>query len=59
MTLFVTMACAMGLARTLLPTAVRLLSKHASSELYQLAIIAFCLVAGWITGHLVRAAACI
>ena len=54
-TLAVAVAAAMLIARTLLPVAVRLLAKHASAELYQLTVIAFCLIAGWIFGHLVRA----
>lgn len=42
------------IARILLPPAMRALSRFASAELYQLSIIAFCLVCGWVTGYLVR-----
>ena len=55
-TLAVSVAAAMLIARTLLPAAVRMLAKHASPELYQLTAIAFCLIAGWISGHLVCSA---
>jgi hypothetical protein len=42
-------------ARTLLQGAARTLAKHATDELYQLTVIAFCLVGAWISGYLVRA----
>lgn len=42
------------IARIMLPPAMRALAKYASAELYQLTIIAFCLVCGWMTGYLVR-----
>ena len=42
-------------ARAVLPRAVRLLARHASTELYRLTIIAFCLCCGWISGYMVRA----
>ena len=48
------MAVSMLIARTVLPPAMRILAKYASAELYQLTIIAFCLVCGWLTGYLVR-----
>ena len=41
-------------ARTLLQSAARTLAKHATDELYQLTVIAFCLVGAWISGYLVR-----
>ena len=41
------------LARTLLQGAARTLAKHATDELYQLTVIAFCLVGAWISGYLV------
>ena len=41
------------ISRTVLPAGMRLLAKSASSELFQLIIIAFCLVLSWITGYLV------
>ena len=47
-------AVSMLIARTVLPPAMRVLAKYASGELYQLTIIAFCLVCGWLTGYLVR-----
>ena len=45
---------AVVLARTLLQGAARMLAKHATDELYQLTVIAFCLVGAWISGYLVR-----
>ena len=48
-----TLLVATMVARTVLPVTVRYLAKHASEELYQLIVIAFCLVAGGITGHMV------
>ncbi|KAK9819825.1 hypothetical protein WJX72_002802 [[Myrmecia] bisecta] len=45
-------AMAVLITRTLLPPSVRFLAKHASSELYQLTIIAFCLVSGLISGYM-------
>ncbi len=44
---------ATAISRTVLPAGMRLLAKSASSELFQLIIIAFCLVLSWITGYLV------
>ena len=41
-------------ARTVLPVAVRLLAKHATPELYQLTVVAFCLCSGWVSGYMVR-----
>ena len=43
----------MLIARMLLPHAMRLLARYASAELYQLTIISFCLVCGWISGYMV------
>lgn len=51
----VSVAVAVLLARTLLQSAARALAKHASAELYQLTVIAFCLVGAWISGYMVRA----
>ncbi len=45
---------AVVVARTLLQGAARMLAKHATDELYQLTVIAFCLVGAWISGYLVR-----
>lgn len=42
-------------ARTVLPLGVRLLAKHATPELYQLTVVAFCLCSGWLSGYMVRA----
>ncbi len=42
------------ITRTLLPPSVRFLAKHASAELFQLTIIAFCLVSGLISGYMVH-----
>lgn len=52
MSLAVTIAAAVATARTVLPTMTRLLAKHATAELYQLTIIAFCLVGSFISGYL-------
>ena len=41
-------------ARTVLPLAVRLMAKHATPELYQLTVVAFCLCLGWLSGYMVR-----
>ena len=41
-------------ARLLLPRAARALAKHASTELYQLTIVSFCLCSGWVSGYMVR-----
>ncbi len=48
------MAVAVTLVRTVLPAGARLLAKHATDELYQLTIIAFCLVGSFVSGYLVR-----
>ena len=45
---------AVAVARTVLPAGARLLARHATDELYQLTIIAFCLVGSFISGRLVR-----
>ncbi|CAK0783762.1 hypothetical protein CVIRNUC_006962 [Coccomyxa viridis] len=39
-------------ARTVLPLAVRLMAKHATPELYQLTVLAFCLCSGWLSGYM-------
>ena len=44
---------AVVVARVVLPPAVRLLAKHASTELYQLTLISFCLCASWLSGYMV------
>ena len=49
----VSVAVAALLARTLLQRGARALAKHASAELYQLTVIAFCLVGAWISGYMV------
>lgn len=54
MSLGCSLAVAVVFARTVLPRAVRLLALHATDELYQLTIIAFCLIGSWISGRLVR-----
>ncbi|KAK9833979.1 hypothetical protein WJX81_000500 [Elliptochloris bilobata] len=51
-TLAVGLAAAMAVARTALPPALRVLSRHASPELYQLTLIAFCLLCGWLSGFM-------
>ena len=43
-----------AMARVLLPPLMRAVHKYASQELYQLTIIAFCLVCAWVTGYWVR-----
>ena len=53
MSLGLAIAVAILLARTVLPRAVNMLAKGTSAELYQLSVLAFCLVCGWIFGHLV------
>mmetsp|Transcript_4045 Transcript_4045/g.11724 ORF Transcript_4045/g.11724 Transcript_4045/m.11724 type:complete len:673 (-) Transcript_4045:1075-3093(-) len=45
-------AAAVALTRTVLPAGARLLAKHATDELYQLTIIAFCLVGSFVSGYL-------
>ena len=45
------------IARLLLPRAARALAKHASTELYQLTIVSFCLCSGWVSGYMVCAGA--
>ena len=54
MSLGLSLAVAVAFARTVLPRAVRQLALHATDELYQLTIIAWCLVGSWISGRLVR-----
>ena len=44
----------MALTRSVLPKGLRFLATHSSTELFQLTVLAFCLVAAWISGHLVR-----
>lgn len=45
-------------ARTVLPVAVRVLAKHATPELYQLTVVAFCLCSGWLSGYMVNHQLC-
>ena len=52
--LLISVAAAVLLARTLLQSGTRLLAKYATDELYQLTVIAFCLVGAWISGYMVR-----
>lgn len=56
-TLAAGLALATIVARTVLPPALRTLSRHASPELYQLTLIAFCLMCGWLSGFVVRCCA--
>ncbi len=58
MSLGVSLAVAVAFARTVLPRAARLLAAHATDELYQLTVIAFCLVGSWISGRLVKMKFC-
>ena len=58
MSLGVSLAVAITVARTVLPGAARMLARYATDELYQLTVIAFCLVGSWISGHLVRRSTC-
>ena len=51
-TLAIGLAAAMAFARTALPAGLRALSRHASPELYQLTLIAFCLLCGWLSGYM-------
>jgi hypothetical protein len=53
-TLAVGLAAATAFARTALPAGLRALSRHASPELYQLTLIAFCLLCGWLSGYMAR-----
>lgn len=53
-TLAAGLVIAMMVARSVLPPALRVLSRHASPELYQLTLIAFCLLCGWLSGFMVR-----
>ncbi|CAD7699664.1 unnamed protein product [Ostreobium quekettii] len=45
-------AMAVLLARTVLPHVVRLLTRHASPDLFQVVLIALCLMSAWTTGWL-------
>ena len=56
-TLAAGLVIAMMVARSVLPPALRVLSRHASPELYQLTLIAFCLLCGWLSGFMVRGSA--
>ncbi|DBA96469.1 hypothetical protein WJX77_004607 [Trebouxia sp. C0004] len=43
---------AMALTRSVLPRSLRFLATHSSAELFQLTVLAFCLVSAWISGYL-------
>lgn len=43
---------AMALTRSVLPRSLRFLASHSSAELFQLTVLAFCLVSAWISGYL-------
>ena len=43
----------MALTRSVLPRSLRFLANHSSPELFQLTVLAFCLVSAWISGYLV------
>ena len=53
MTLGICVALAVFVARTILPKAAAMAAKG-SAELYQLSVVSWCLLVGWIFGHLVR-----
>ena len=44
---------AMAITRSILPRSLRFLANHSSPELFQLTVLAFCLVSAWISGYLV------
>lgn len=46
------LAAAMALTRSVLPRSLRFLATHSSAELFQLTVLAFCLVSAWISGYL-------
>ena len=52
MTLGLSVALAVLVARTVLPKVVAVMARG-STELYQLSVVAWCLLVGWIFGHLV------
>ena len=47
------LVAAMALTRSVLPRSLRFLATHSSAELFQLTVLAFCLVSAWISGYLV------
>ena len=53
MTLGGCLAVAIALTRSVLPRSLRFLASHSSAELFQLTVLAFCLVSAWISGYLV------
>jgi predicted Kef-type K+ transport protein len=53
LSLAATVAAAIAIARTVLPSMAKMLAKHATTELFQLTLIAFCLVGSFISGRLV------
>lgn len=48
------LVAAVAVTRSILPRSLRFLASHSSSELFQLTVLAFCLVSAWISGYLVR-----
>ena len=48
------LAVAVALTRSVLPRSLRFLANNSSAELFQLTVLAFCLVNAWISGYLVR-----
>lgn len=52
LSLAATVAAAIAIARTVLPSMAKMLAKHATTELFQLTLIAFCLVGSFISGRL-------
>ena len=47
------LAVAVALTRSVLPRSLRFLANNSSAELFQLTVLAFCLVNAWISGYLV------
>ena len=58
LTLVATLVTAIVVAQLLLQPAMRVLANNASHELYQLALVSFCLLCAMVTGYLVRAGSC-
>lgn len=55
LTLVATLVTAIVVAQMVLQPAMRVLANNASHELYQLALVSFCLLCAMVTGYLVRA----
>lgn len=51
------LAVAVALTRSVLPRSLRFLATNSSAELFQLTVLAFCLVNAWISGYLVSPSA--